>query len=70
MNLHYFQHVPFEGIASIETWAISKGYRLTATRFFAGDLMPRLDQFDWLVSDSKDRRGGNFTSFRGISCRA
>lgn len=49
MNIHYFQHVPFEGPASIAAWAAARGHQLTATRFYADDPMPRLDQIDWLV---------------------
>ncbi|MFA6564437.1 MAG: type 1 glutamine amidotransferase [Verrucomicrobiia bacterium] len=49
MNLHYLQHVPFEGLASIETWAAARGHQVAVTRLYAGDPLPRLDQFDWLV---------------------
>ncbi|OHE78530.1 MAG: amidotransferase [Verrucomicrobia bacterium GWF2_62_7] len=49
MNLHYLQHVPFEGLASIETWAAARGHQVAVTRLHAGDPLPRLDQLDWLV---------------------
>lgn len=49
VNLHYFQHVPFEGLASIETWAATRGHRVTATRLHAGEPLPQLDRLDWLV---------------------
>ncbi|MCX6908765.1 MAG: type 1 glutamine amidotransferase [Verrucomicrobia bacterium] len=49
MNLHYLQHVPFEGLASIETWAAARGHRIAATRLHAGEPLPQLDQLDWLV---------------------
>jgi GMP synthase (glutamine-hydrolysing) len=45
MNLHYFQHVAFEGLASIATWADSRGHEITSTRFYAGDPMPRLFKY-------------------------
>ena len=41
--------MPFEGLASIETWAVARGHRVAATRLHAGDSLPRLGQFDWLV---------------------
>jgi GMP synthase (glutamine-hydrolysing) len=49
MNIHYLQHVPFEGLAAIETWAATRGHRLTATRFYAGEALPPPGQPDWLV---------------------
>ncbi|MCX6901242.1 MAG: type 1 glutamine amidotransferase [Verrucomicrobia bacterium] len=49
MNLHYLQHVPFEGLASIETWVAARDHQVAVTRLHAGDLLPRLDQLDWLV---------------------
>lgn len=49
MNIHWFQHVPFEGLASIETWAVARGHRIAATRLHAGDPLPNLDRLDWLV---------------------
>ncbi len=33
MRIHYLQHVPFEGLASIEQWVINKDYILSATKF-------------------------------------
>lgn len=49
MNIHYLQHVPFEGPGSIENWAIANGHTLTSTRLYAGDHLPALDRFDMLV---------------------
>lgn len=49
MNLHCFQHVPFEGLGSIEPWARAAGHRLTTTRCYAGDSLPHLGQFDGLI---------------------
>ena len=37
MKIHFFQHVPFEGLGIIEDWIHVKGYELTATRFFNGE---------------------------------
>lgn len=49
LRIHYFQHVPFEGLGSIEDWARARGHTLTATRLFTDDPLPALDSFDWLI---------------------
>lgn len=49
LRIHYLQHVPFEGPGSIESWAMVRGHSLTSTRLFAGQPMPPVEQFDWLV---------------------
>ena len=49
MRIHVFQHVPFEGPASIGVWANEAGHRITDTRFFADDPLPAFRDFDWLV---------------------
>jgi len=49
MTIHYFQHVPFEGLGSISEWAQRNGHRITVTRFFADDPLPSLEQVDWLI---------------------
>ncbi len=48
-NIHYFQHVPFEGLGAIEGWATRSGHRLSFTRFCDGDSLPTLADVDWLV---------------------
>lgn len=49
MQIHYLQHVPFEGLGTIEAWAIANGHTLTSTRLYAADPLPSLEQFDLLV---------------------
>ena len=49
MKIHYFQHVPFEGLGCIEDWIRSKGHELSATRFYQNDALPDLDRVDWLI---------------------
>jgi GMP synthase-like glutamine amidotransferase len=49
MNIHWLQHVPFEGLAGIETWATARGHRLTATRLHVGESLPAPGHLDWLV---------------------
>ena len=40
MRMHVLQHVEFEGPAQIAEWATTNGWRITTTRFFAGELPP------------------------------
>lgn len=49
MRLHYIQHVPFEGLGSIEPWAKDMAYEITSTRLFNQDPFPSLNDIDWLV---------------------
>jgi GMP synthase (glutamine-hydrolysing) len=49
MNIHYFQHVPFEGLGSIEPWLIAKSARVSATKFFEGSSLPEVQSIDWLI---------------------
>lgn len=49
MKIHYLQHVSFEGLASIEPWAKSKGHSLSATRFYNNEPLPNVEDIDWLV---------------------
>lgn len=49
MNIHYLQHVPFEGLASIQGWATERGHRLSATHLFEDEALPPQQDFDWLI---------------------
>jgi GMP synthase (glutamine-hydrolysing) len=49
MRLHYFQHVPFEGLGCIEGWAKSERHALSLTRFFKNEPLPQLGEIDWLI---------------------
>ncbi|MEM0970290.1 MAG: type 1 glutamine amidotransferase [Verrucomicrobiota bacterium] len=40
MQLHWFQHVPFEGLGFIQTWAENRGHEVSCTRFWAGEEVP------------------------------
>jgi len=48
LRIHYLQHVPFEGPGFIESWALVRGHRLTATRLYASHRLPAAEEFDWL----------------------
>jgi GMP synthase-like glutamine amidotransferase len=49
MHAHYFQHVPFEGLGSIERWLEKAGYRTSCTRFFESAELPQAEGIDLLV---------------------
>jgi len=49
MRIHYFQHVPFEGLGSIERWIDARRYHLAATRLYQNEPLPETDSFDWLI---------------------
>lgn len=49
MNIHWLQHVDFEGLGSMEKWAREKGHVLSCTRLFAGETLPALEAFDLLI---------------------
>lgn len=49
MRIHYLQHVPYEGLGSIEKWALKKGHRLSSTKFFNDSVLPDPSDFDFLV---------------------
>jgi len=49
MRAHYMQHVPFEGLGSIETWLTKTGYQISATRLFESEALPAVHDIDLLV---------------------
>ncbi len=49
MRITWLQHVPFEGLAAIAPWAAERGHDVTRVRVFAGEPLPGLETFDWLV---------------------
>ncbi|MCK4377796.1 MAG: type 1 glutamine amidotransferase [Deltaproteobacteria bacterium] len=49
LKIHYFQHVPFEGLGSIATWAQNAGHQISVTRFYAGEHPPPVNLIDWLI---------------------
>jgi GMP synthase-like glutamine amidotransferase len=48
-RIHYFQHVPFEGLGSIEEWAKTNNHSLSSTQLYDNDIMPNISDFDWLI---------------------
>ncbi len=49
LRVQVFQHVPFEGLGSMESVLSSFGASIAYTRFFEGDLSPAIDAFDFLI---------------------
>jgi len=49
LRIHYFKHVPYEGLGYIETWAKQRGCELTCTEFYNEPVLPGPDDYDWLV---------------------
>lgn len=49
MRAHYLQHVPFEGLGSIETWLQAKDYSVTCTSFYELTELPSASEIDLLV---------------------
>ena len=49
MKIHYFQHVPFEGLGCIGEWATAKGHDIGVTKFYEDGATPTHNEIDWLV---------------------
>ena len=49
MQAHYLQHVPFEGLGSIDAWLESAGYSITSTQLYESADLPELGQIDLLI---------------------
>lgn len=49
MNIHWIQHVPFEGLGNIKEWVSNNNHKLTCTRQFENDSLPSLSSFDMLI---------------------
>ena len=39
-DIHWLQHVPFEGLGSMEEWLAEQGHTLLCIRLWAGDVLP------------------------------
>lgn len=49
MRIHHFQHVPFEDLGSMESCFRARGYELSATHLYLGQIPPPLETMDWLI---------------------
>lgn len=48
LSVQVFQHVPFEGLGSMEPWFAGRGHRLAHVRLFAGEI-PAGPDADWII---------------------
>lgn len=49
MKLHYLQHVPFENLGSIQTWAKNQECAITSTHLYKDEDLPCHHDYHWLV---------------------
>jgi len=49
MNLHYLQHVSFEGLGTIQSWADRNAHSVSVTRFYENEHLPSPECVDMLV---------------------
>jgi GMP synthase-like glutamine amidotransferase len=49
MNIHYIQHVPFEGLGILEDWVYQPAHQVTKTKVFEDNRFPFVDLFDVLI---------------------
>lgn len=49
MRIHYLQHVPFEDIGSMRVDFETRGFPLSSTHWYRGDVPPSQDSFDALI---------------------
>lgn len=49
MNIHCFQHVPFEGLGCIQEWITNNDHHLTYTKFYEKATLPDIHNIDFLI---------------------
>lgn len=49
MQIHYIQHVAFEGLGNIEDWVRRNDHTLTATRPYLNEAFPPIETIDLLI---------------------
>lgn len=49
MHVHVLQHVPFEGLGSIEAWLLQRKISVSYTRFFESAQLPQLTDIDFVI---------------------
>ncbi|MGH8502539.1 MAG: type 1 glutamine amidotransferase [Gammaproteobacteria bacterium] len=50
MRVHVLQHVPFEGLGSIEGWLVTQGASVTYTRFYESAILPNAEDVDFVIA--------------------
>lgn len=49
VKVHYLQHVPYEGLGSIEPYLETRRHVLSSTQVYLGQKFPCVESFDWLI---------------------
>jgi len=49
MKVHWFQHLPFEGLGSMGAYFRDAGCESTSTHFYLNQPLPDMNSFDWLI---------------------
>lgn len=49
LRVHYFQHVAFEGLGSIEPYLLARGHALSGTHWYRGEPLPDMQAVDVLM---------------------
>ena len=49
MRIHSLQHVEFEDLGNIASWALAKGHSVAKTLLCHNEKLPSLNKFDWLI---------------------
>ncbi|MDX2480518.1 MAG: type 1 glutamine amidotransferase [Desulfuromusa sp.] len=49
MNIHYLQHVPFEGLGSMDSALKASGHQLSSTHLYKDQSLPAMKNIDWLI---------------------
>jgi len=49
MRMHVLQHVPFEGLGTIESWVLENRFAISKTCFWRNETLPKPDEIDWLT---------------------
>lgn len=49
MRVHYLQHVPFEGLGSIEPALLKGGHQISSTHLYKNQPLPLVKDLDWLI---------------------
>lgn len=49
-RVHWLQHDPQEGSGCIAAWLRARSLKVTHTRLYAGERLPKASAFDWLIA--------------------
>ena len=49
LKLHYLQHVPFENLGNIRSWANKRKAIITGSCLYKNEDLPSVENFDWLI---------------------